>query len=126
MTENYRKVGTSTSTPNGPPPAVRTPTFPTLDVLSRFNSPDERTLFDSSPYVDAGCLDDYESALPSSPIFEEVIKDHDGINLTVMFDSEMETLPITPVLAYYTQYPEPLNAQRILSLLWSSLERPRL
>lgn len=51
--------------------------------------------------MDAGRIDGHDPELPSSAVSEEVVQDHDGMDLTVKYNSKRETLPILSVFAYY-------------------------
>lgn len=64
--------------------------------------------------MNAVCLDE-DYGLMSSVVSYTVVQDHDEIVLTVIYSSKRETLPISSVCTYYTQYLEPVDAQRFRS-----------
>lgn len=73
LTDDSGQAGRSTLTTNAPLPFVQPAAVPTVGVPSRFDGSTEYAFLSSSPYVDAGRLDEHDLRLMSSVFSEKII-----------------------------------------------------
>lgn len=83
---------------------MRSSTLSTILIVSQIDNPDEWAFLASSPHVVAARLDERDSRMLSSVVFEIVVSDHDRNYLRVQYNIKKETIPVMSVFAYFTQY----------------------